>query len=195
MSLLDEVKSCQHCVSSLPLPPRPVLNFSTASKVLVVGQAPGIIVHNTGIPWNDKSGERLRDWLGVSPEEFYDVKKFAIVPMGFCYPGKGKSGDLPPRKECSQLWMKRILNKLEKVQLTLLIGQYAQQYFLHDKRKKTLTDTVKNWEEYWPKYVVLPHPSPRNNIWLKKNPWFEDMVIPKIKNKIKTLQTSNQPIS
>jgi len=180
ISLLKEIRSCQHCASNLPLPPRPVLNFSTTSKILIVGQAPGIAVHNSGIPWDDKSGDRLREWLGVSTDEFYDVAKFAIVPMAFCYPGKGKSGDLPPRKECAPLWFPRILPELPQIKLTLLIGQYAHNYFLKQQKQATLTDTVRNWRSYLPKYIVLPHPSPRNNIWLKKNPWFDQTNIPEI---------------
>ena len=154
------------------------------SKILIVGQAPGIKVQESGIPWNDASGDRLRAWMKVSKEQFYNTKYFSIVPMGFCYPGKGKSGDLPPRPECAEKWMSPILDKLPKRQITLLIGQYAQAWFLQSRKKATLTETVKNWKLYLPHYFVLPHPSPRNNIWLKKNPWFEKQLVPKLKKKI-----------
>ncbi len=147
---------------------------------MVVGQAPGTRVHETGIPWNDPSGDRLRSWLGVSRDEFYDTRNFAIAPMGFCYPGRGKSGDNPPRPECAPLWMDRIINSLSKRRMTILIGQYALNYFLKNRKKKTLTETVRNWREYFPEYVVLPHPSPRNNIWLRKNGWFEREMVPEL---------------
>lgn len=160
----------------MPLGPRPVLQASSSAKILIVGQAPGIKVHETGIPWNDASGERLREWLGLSVEIFYDEKKIAIVPMGFCYPGTGPHGDLPPRKECYPLWHKKLLSQMPEIKLSLLIGQYAQQAYLGKRRKKSLTDTVRAWREYLPEYLPLPHPSPRNNIWLAKNPWFEDEI-------------------
>ena len=183
-TLLKEVRSCTLCKQHLPLGPRPVVRFSVNSKVIIVGQAPGTKVHESGIPWDDASGKRLREWMGVSKEEFYNENIFAIVPMGFCYPGRGKSGDLPPRPECAQTWMQKILNHLKHVELIILIGQYAQGYFLGDKKKETLTETVQSWKEYQPKYLVLPHPSPRNNIWLRKNPWFEKEVIPYLRKHI-----------
>ncbi|QPJ62549.1 MAG: uracil-DNA glycosylase family protein [Candidatus Nitronauta litoralis] len=184
-SLIQEIKSCTHCQEHLPLPPNPVVSFSRESRILVVGQAPGIKVHETSIPWNDPSGDRLRQWLDVSREEFYNPKLFAIVPMGFCYPGKGKSGDLPPRPECAELWNEPILKLLKNIQLTLLVGQYAQNFYLNDSKKKTLTLTIQHFKEYLPDYFVLPHPSPRNNIWLKKNPWFEKETLPKLKRELK----------
>lgn len=187
MNLIKEIKSCTHCRKYLPMPPRPVVSFSTQSQIIIIGQAPGIKVHESGVPWDDASGERLRDWLNVSNDEFYDVKKFGIVPMGFCYPGKGKSGDLPPRPECAELWMDPVLKKLQKRKMILLIGQYAQKHFLQERMQRTLTETVKNWEDYLPDYFVLPHPSPRNNIWLKKNPWFEKKVVPCLRKVIQTL--------
>ncbi len=184
-ALIQEIKSCIHCEEFLPLSPNPIVSFSAESKILLVGQAPGIKVHETSIPWNDPSGDRLRQWLDVSPERFYDPNLFAIVPMGFCYPGKGKSGDLPPRPECADLWSERIHSHLKKIKLTLLIGQYAQNFYLKDRKKSTLTLTIQHWKEYLPDYFVLPHPSPRNNIWLKKNPWFEKETLPKLKREMK----------
>ena len=185
MRLLKEIRSCEVCKNSLSHGPRPVLNFSTQSKIVVIGQAPGIKVHDSGVPWDDASGARLREWLGVSSELFYNPKHFAIVPMGFCYPGKGKSGDLPPRPECAPLWMDPVLKTLKKKQLILLIGQYSQKYFLGDRMKSNLTETVRNWQDYLPEYLVLPHPSPRNNIWLKKNPWFGKKLLPHLNKVIK----------
>jgi uracil-DNA glycosylase len=181
--LKRNIKACTLCEADLPFPPKPTFSFSARSKILIVGQAPGIKVHESGIPWNDASGDRLRAWMKVSKEQFYNTKYFSIVPMGFCYPGKGKSGDLPPRPECAEKWMSPILDKLPKRQITLLIGQYAQAWFLQSRKKATLTETVKNWKLYLPHFFVLPHPSPRNNIWLKKNPWFEKQLVPKLKKR------------
>lgn len=177
-SLLKEIKSCQVCLPHLKDGVNPVVSAHPKSKVVIIGQAPGSIVHKTGIPWDDKSGDRLRQWLNVSKDQFYNPKLFAIIPMGFCYPGKGKSGDLPPRKECAPLWHPSLLSKMKNVELTLLIGSYAQASYLGEQRKRTLTETVKNHSEYLPNFLPLPHPSPRNNIWLKKNPWFEQEVLP-----------------
>ena len=179
-ALLTQIRGCTHCQKQLPYPPKPVLNFSSSSKIIIIGQAPGIKVQQSGIPWDDASGKRLRDWLGVSHDEFYEVDNFAIVPMGFCYPGKSSKGDLPPRPECAELWMEKILSGFRHKRITILIGQYSQEYFLHQARKKTLTETVKNYKEYLPDYFVLPHPSPRNNIWLKKNPWFMEDNLPEL---------------
>ncbi len=179
--LLKEIKSCVHCAAHLPLGPNPVVSASPNSKIMIIGQAPGTVVHKSGVPWDDKSGDNLRSWLGIDKETFYNPEMIAIMPMGFCYPGKGKSGDLPPRKECAPLWHDQIWSHLKDVQLTLLIGQYAQNAYLADQTKKTLTETVRNFKEYLPKYYVLPHPSPRNNIWRAKNEWFDKEVLPSLK--------------
>ncbi len=164
---------------------RPVCTFSKTSKIIIIGQAPGTKVHASGIPWDDKSGDRLRSWMAIDNDDFYNEKKIAIVPMGFCYPGKGKSGDLPPRKECAPLWHQPILETMHNVKLILLIGKYAQDYYLQKNTKKNLTETVRNFNEYLPQYFVLPHPSPRNNIWMKKNEWFKRDVLPTLKIEIK----------
>ncbi len=185
--LLQEIKSCRVCEDKLPLGCRPVLSAHSKSKILVVGQAPGIRVHNSGIPWNDPSGVNLRKWLDVSDDLFYSPQFFAIVPMGFCYPGTGKNGDLPPRKECAPLWHEPLRNGLPNIKLTLLIGQYAQKHYLRKSCKKNLTETVRNYKEYLPDFFVLPHPSPRNNIWQKKNPWFKEEVLPNLKQRVSNL--------
>ena len=180
-NLLEEIRACTVCLPHLKDGVRPIVSVSPKSKILIIGQAPGSIVHKTGIPWNDKSGDNLRKWMSISEADFYDPHKIGIVPMGFCYPGKGKSGDLPPRKECAPLWHTSLFDQMEEVQLTLLIGSYAQAYYLGDNCKKTLTETVKNYQAYMPEYMVLPHPSPRNNIWMKRNAWFGEEVLPHLK--------------
>lgn len=180
--LLESVRDCRFCEKSLPLGPRPVLQVDPRAKILIAGQAPGRRVHESGIPFDDASGARLRDWLGVSSEVFYDPTRFAILPMGFCYPGSGKSGDLPPRPECVEAWRERLLTGLRQVELTLVIGQYAQRWHL-SKTKKNLTETVRAWQDYGPGIIPLPHPSPRNNIWLKKNPWFAESLLPALKSR------------
>ena len=185
--LLQEIRNCALCESKLALGPRPVLSVSTKSKIVIIGQAPGLAVHNSGIPWDDKSGNNLRQWMDVDDFTFYDSTKIAILPMGFCYPGKGKSGDLPPTKECAPQWHNQLLSRMENVELILLIGKYAQDYYLEDKAKKNLTETVKCFEEYLPKYFVLPHPSPRNNIWQKKNSWFKATVLPVLREEVQRL--------
>lgn len=186
-SLLAEVRACRACEKVLPLGPRPVLRASPTARLLIVGQAPGTKVHATGIPWNDPSGDRLRQWLGVSREIFYDEALIAIIPMGFCYPGRGKGGDLPPRPECAELWLERLLALLPEIRLTLLIGQYAQAHYLMDRRRETLSGTVKAWRDYQPEYLPLPHPSPRNRRWLRDRPWFEQEVVPELKRRIREL--------
>ncbi|MBD1427487.1 uracil-DNA glycosylase family protein [Sphingobacterium arenae] len=179
-ALYKEIKRCRLCESKLPAGVNPVVTMDDCSKILIVGQAPGAKVHLSGIPWDDQSGRELRDWLGVTEDVFYDSKKFAIIPMGFCYPGKGKNGDLPPCVECAPLWHERVLAQLQNIELTLLIGQYAQSYYLRGRKHKTLTDTVKNYQSYLPTYFPLPHPSPRNFIWLSKNQWFKKEVVPRL---------------
>ncbi len=183
-TLLQQISKCTICEAHLKDGVRPVVAAHPKSKIVIIGQAPGSVVHRTGIPWDDKSGDNLRNWLDVDKNTFYDIKQFAIIPMGFCYPGKGKSGDKPPRKECAPQWHPALWEKMKAVQLTLLIGSYAQKYYLEDKAKPTLTETVKHYREYLPKYFVLPHPSPRNNIWQAKNPWFAEDVLPALKNEV-----------
>jgi uracil-DNA glycosylase len=182
--LENNIRACRLCEEHLPLGPRPVFRISPTAHLLIVGQAPGRRVHETGIPFNDPSGDRLRDWLGIDRETFYDTKRVAIVPMGFCYPGTGKSGDLPPRPECAATWRCQIIQELPKISLTLAIGQYAIQWHLGRRAKATLTETVRSWQEYQPALWPLPHPSPRNNIWLKKNPWFDRDVLPELRRQI-----------
>lgn len=185
--LLEKIRACRLCEAQLPLGPKPVLRASATARLLVVGQAPGIRVHESGIPWNDASGMRLREWLRMERERFYDQSQVAIVPMGFCYPGKGSSGDLPPRPECRQTWHPQLIPLLANIELTLLIGHYAQDFFLGAHRKGTLTDTVRAWQEYAPRYFPLPHPSPRNVGWFKQNPWFESDVLPALRERIGAL--------
>ena len=166
---------------------RPVVQFSRESTILLVGQAPGRKVHETGIPFNDPSGERLRAWMGVDKNVFYSDKTFAIVPMGFCFPGTGRSGDLPPRKECMVTWRQQVMAQLVNIKLTVVIGRYAMDYHLPDRQQKSVTEAVAHWQQYWPDIIPLPHPSPRNNRWLKNNPWFEHDVLPELKKRIASL--------
>ena len=185
--LIEQVSKCVICEPHLPLGARPVIQFNSNARILIAGQAPGIKVHETGVPFNDASGNRLREWLGLTHDEFYDANNIAILPMGFCYPGRGKSGDLPPRKECAPAWREQLLAALPNIELTIVLGKYAQAYHLPETKKMPLTELVKSWREYWPNYLVLPHPSPRNNIWLKKNPWFEQDVLPELGKRIATI--------
>ncbi|MCR6661531.1 MAG: uracil-DNA glycosylase family protein [Asticcacaulis sp.] len=191
MSLLENIAACTVCAPSLPLGPRPVVQAADPrAKILIIGQAPGLKVHLTGIPFNDASGKRLRDWLGVTPEQFYDPSKIAIMPMGFCYPGRGKGGDNPPRPECPPLWHERVRAALPDIKLTLLIGAYAQAHYLGTRRKATLGDTVRAWRDYIDDgYLPLVHPSPRNGIWLRRNPWFETEIVPYLRSAIVTALT------
>lgn len=183
IALSKKIKNCTLCAAELTHGVRPVFQVDARSKILIAGQAPGSKVHATGIPFDDPSGERLREWMGVDRATFYDATQVAILPMGFCYPGRGKSGDLPPIPRCAATWRSDLLERMPQIQLTLVIGQYAQDWHL-DEKAKTLTDTVKNWKSYDESIFPLPHPSPRNNIWLKKNPWFGDQVIPAIRAKV-----------
>ncbi len=185
--LIDQISKCTVCAAYLSHGVKPVISVHPACQIVIIGQAPGLLVHKTGIPWNDKSGDNLRNWMGIKEKVFYNNKKIGIMPMGFCYPGKGKTGDLPPRKECAPLWHKQLFNYLTQVKLILLVGKYAQDYYLKNKSKKNLTETVKNYKTYLPKYFALPHPSPRNNIWMKKNDWFKSEVVPCLKITINTI--------
>ncbi|HHX00393.1 MAG TPA: uracil-DNA glycosylase family protein [Acholeplasmataceae bacterium] len=165
----------------------PIYTVSNESKIVIIGQAPGIKAQESKIAWNDLSGNKLRDWLGVTREDFYETSKFALIPMDFYYPGQGKSGDLPPRRGFAEKWHSKILNELDSLQLIILIGQYSQNYYLKDKAKKNLTETVKAYKEYLPDYFPLAHPSPRNIRWHIKNPWFEEYVIPDLKKIVKSI--------
>lgn len=185
--LLKEIKSCKTCEEYLDNGVNPVVTAATESRIIIIGQAPGSKVHASSIPWSDASGKRLREWMGVDEEVFYDTKKNAVIPMGFCYPGKGKSGDLPPRKECAPQWHPPLMELLPNVQLILLVGSYAQKYYLGKTMKKNLTETVGAFEEYLPKYFPIPHPSPLNGRWLKRNYWFEEQVVPQLKATIKKI--------
>lgn len=181
--LLRDVRGCRLCEQHLPLGPNPVLRASSTARVLIIGQAPGTRVHQTGVPWNDPSGDRLRDWMQIDRDRFYNENEIAIIPMGFCYPGKGKSGDLPPRPECAAQWHNKLLAEMPAIRLAILIGKYAQDHYLGSKRQ-SLTETVQNWQNYLPEYFPLPHPSPRNNRWLRNNPWFEGEVLPAFRKRI-----------
>jgi uracil-DNA glycosylase len=186
-NLLIDIRACTICAAQLPLGPRPVLRASASARILIVGQAPGTKVHASGIPWNDASGERLRDWMGVGRETFYDESRIAIVPMGFCYPGRGKGGDNPPRPECARSWHPRLIPLLKNVRLTLLIGQYAQTYFLRERRKDSLTETVRAFTKYLPDYLPTVHPSPRNQGWLRRHPWFAQDLLPVLRERVREL--------
>lgn len=189
-TLLDEVRSCTLCASHLPLTPKPILQLHPQARILIAGQAPGLKAHESGKPFNDASGVRLRDWLDIDEATFYRPETVAILPMGFCYPGKGPSGDLPPRPECAEHWRMNLLALLPNIRLTLVIGQYAQGWHLDRDNKQSLTEIVKNWRAHWPEVLPLPHPSPRNNRWLKQNPWFEKEVLPVLRARISELIVS-----
>lgn len=185
-ALICEVRVCTICAPNLPLGPRPVFQLHPDARLLVAGQAPGRKVHESGKPFDDASGARLRDWMGVTSDVFYNPEQVAILPMGLCYPGTGKSGDLPPRKECAPAWREQLLGHLPHLAVTLVIGQFAQAYHLEDA-KSSLTETVKAWRDYRPGIVPLPHPSPRNNIWLSRNPWFEEDLLPSLRQRVKAV--------
>lgn len=184
LGIIQQAKGCNLCSAVLPLGPRPVFSVHPKSKILIVGQAPGTKVHQTGIPWDDPSGDELRRWLQVDKETFYNPEIFGIMPMGFCYPGRGKGGDLPPRPECAPKWHPILQEFMSEIKLTLLIGAYAQGYYLGEKRKKTLTETVRSFDEYLPEFFPLVHPSPRNRLWMRKNFWFEDEILPNLRSRI-----------
>lgn len=182
-TLLSDVLACTLCKARLPSEPRPILQFSRHARILIAGQAPGRNAHEQGMPFADASGVRLREWMGLNESAFYDARQIAILPMGFCYPGSAGNGDLPPRPECAQTWHPRLLAELKQIELTLVIGRYAMAYHLPDF-KGSVTDTVRNWRAYWPDILPLPHPSPRNQGWLKRNAWFGSEVLPLLKQKV-----------
>ena len=187
-AVLAAARACRVCAAHLPLGPRPVLRAAVTARLLIIGQAPGTRVHASGIPWNDPSGDRLRDWLGLDRETFYDERRIAIVPMGFCYPGRdARGGDLPPRPECAPLWHPPLRAALAGVELTLLIGQYAQAHYLGRDRRRSLTETVRAWADYGPAFLPLPHPSWRNTAWLKNNPWFAAELLPHLRAQVRRL--------
>lgn len=186
-NLLSQIKNCQLCKAHLVHGVNPVVTASNNSKILIVGQAPGRVVHETGIPWNDRSGDTLRKWLEVDRDTFYDTNLFAIMPMGFCFPGAAKTGDLPPRKECAPLWHQQLLDQMPNLELTILIGLYAQKYYLGKNALKNLTENVNHFESFLPEYFPLPHPSGRNNIWLAKHPWFPQVVLPELQQRVKKI--------
>ena len=184
--LIKQIRECKVCEPHLPLGANPIISASRKSKIAIIGQAPGIIVHDTKKPWNDRSGKQLRDWLGVSEDEFYSTDNFALVPMGFCYPGKGKGGDLPPRKECAPLWHDKVFDAMD-LRLILLIGIYSQKYYLGKEMKNNLTQTVKHYKEYLPNYFPTPHPSPRNLMWQRRNPWFMEDNVPHLQKLVRSI--------
>jgi uracil-DNA glycosylase len=186
-TLIKEARACRVCAPHLPLGPRPVFLVGRGARLMIVGQAPGRRVHQTGIPWNDPSGEQLRAWLRMDRAQFYDTRRVAIVPTGLCYPGSGARGDLPPRPECAPLWQPRFRAALPGIRLTLLVGMHAQAYFLGKRRKKTMAQTVRAWREYLPEFFPLPHPSPRNRLWMKNHPWFTKEVVPALRRRVRAL--------
>jgi uracil-DNA glycosylase len=192
-TLLNKIKRCEVCKDDLPLGSRPIVQLNVNSKIIIIGQAPGRRVHETGIPWNDASGKKLREWMNIDETTFYDPLVFSIMPMGFCYPGKGISGDLPPRPECAPIWHSQILKNYKSTPLILLIGQYAQRNYLKKECKTSLTETVKNFKEYLPNYFPLPHPSPRNQNWVKVNPWFMEEAIPELRKRIRLAIGATKP--
>ncbi len=185
--LVEDIRHCTLCSEYLPLGPRPVFQAAPAARILVVGQAPGTAVHATGLPFNDPSGDRLRTWMGVDRNTFYDARQFAVIPMGFCYPGRGKGGDLPPRPECAATWRAELLSHLQNIELTICVGRYAIDWHLRPPRGTNLGDIVADWRTYWPQCLPLPHPSPRNTKWLRDHPWVEVEIVPVLQSHIRTL--------
>lgn len=186
--LLCEIRGCRVCETFLPLGPRPVLRAQSSARLLIVGQAPGTRVHASGIPWDDRSGDRLRQWMAIDRQTFYDDSRIAIVPMGFCYPGVDpRGGDNPPRPECAPLWHDRVLEQLPALELVLLIGSYAQKRYLGEARARTMGETVAAWRDHLPRHLPLPHPSWRNTAWLRRNPWFEDELVPVLQRHVADL--------
>lgn len=183
--LINDILACTHC--ELPLGPKPIVKLHEHNKIVMISQAPGSVAHRSGTAWNDKGGANLRQWLGINDATFFNTNLIGVLPVGFCYPGKGKSGDLPPKKACAPMWHNAVLDSFKEVQLFLLIGKYAQDYYLKGNPYKTLTNTVRNFEDFLPHYFVLPHPSPRNNIWQAKNPWFMKEVVPELKNRVQQI--------
>ncbi len=184
--LLGEVRACRHCSEHLPLGPRPVLQLARSARLLIIGQAPGSKVHRSGVPWTDPSGDRLREWMGLDREAFYDEARVAILPIGLCYPGAGPSGgDLPPRPECAPRWHGRLLEHLPSIAIMLLVGQYAQRYYLGSQRRGSMTETVREFAAYGPRFFPLPHPSWRSLIWMRKHPWFQKSVLPELRQAVR----------
>jgi uracil-DNA glycosylase len=183
-AVLKEIAACRVCAAHLPHEPRPVVRAGAASRILIAGQAPGRLVHETGLPWNDPSGDRLRAWMGLDREAFYDTAKVAVAAMGFCYPGTVNGADLPPRAECAPLWRPRLLPLLKNVRLTLLVGAYAHRYHLGERAGRTMAETVSRWRALPPELMPLPHPSWRNTSWLKRNPWFEAELVPELRRRV-----------
>lgn len=189
--LLAQVRACRRCEAALPLGCRPVFQLNPQASILLVGQAPGRRVHETGIPFNDPSGDRLRNWLGIGRDTFYDEHKVALLPMGFCYPGTGKGGDLPPRRECAEQWRATMLSKMKNIELTIAIGQYARDWHVPEEKKLSMVESVAAWQKRWPDLLVLPHPSPRNMRWFRNNPWLEAEVLPMLRERIAAILAKN----
>lgn len=185
-SLLAEIRRCKVCEAGLPHPPRPVLQAGPSARLVIIGQAPGSKAHDSGVPWRDQSGNRLRDWMGLDDATFYDPSLVALIPVGFCYPGAANGADLPPRSECAPLWHARLLSGLPKVRLTLLVGIHAQGYYLRDQAKATMTETVRGFATYRPDRFPLPHPSWRSTGWMRRNPWFEAEVLPALRLSVRS---------